>query len=114
MMLQSDKFMEQECIPVGCIPPAAVAIGGVSNRHPPPQTTQPQGPGTPWDQAPSQTRYHLEQAPPRPDTPGSDTSLEQVAPGSRHPPVDRHRSVNILPSPKLRLRAVVKMILDIH
>ena len=27
-------FKEQECIPVGCILPAAVAIRGVSTRHP--------------------------------------------------------------------------------
>ena len=26
---------KQECIPVGCLPPAAVAVGGVSTRHPP-------------------------------------------------------------------------------
>ena len=26
---------QQECIPVGCVPPAALAIWGVSTRHPP-------------------------------------------------------------------------------
>ena len=26
---------KQECIPVACVPPAAVAVGGVSTRHPP-------------------------------------------------------------------------------
>ena len=60
-------------------------------------------PGTPlWDQVP----------PPRPDTP-----LGPGTPPARHPPragtpqeqappVDRHTPVNILPCPKLRLRAV--------
>ena len=38
--------------------------------------------------------------------------LEQASPRSRHPPgagtpVDRHMPVNILPCPKLRLRAVI-------
>ena len=28
----------QECIPVGCVPPAAVPSGGVSTRHPPGST----------------------------------------------------------------------------
>ena len=40
--------------------------------------------------------------PPRPCTPpGAGT------PRTRHPPVDRHTPVNILPCPKLRLRAVM-------
>ena len=51
------RIFKQECIPVGCVPPAAVAVGGS-----PPCT----------------------------------------------PPVDRHTPVNILPCPKLRLRAVIK------
>ena len=28
-----DKFIQQECIPVGCILPAAVAIGGSASVH---------------------------------------------------------------------------------
>ena len=49
---------KQECIPVGCVPPAAVAVpGGFSIRHPP------------WDQAP-----------PRNQTPRS------RPPGTRHLP----------------------------
>ena len=60
---------EQECIPVGCVPSAAVAIspGGSASVHagitpPPPQSrppgpgtlpgADPLGPGTPLDQAP--------------------------------------------------------------
>ena len=66
----------------------------------------PPGPGTPlgpdptWDQAPPgistppQSRHH----------PGPGTPL-QAPP--RQPPVDRHTPVNILPCPKLRLRAVI-------
>ena len=61
---------QQECIPVGCVPPAAVAVREVSTIHPP---------GT----------MH--------------TPREQAAPP---PPVDRHMPVNILPCPKLGLRAV--------
>ena len=38
------KHFEQECIPVGCVPPAAVAVTGViSTPHPPPWSRQP-----PW------------------------------------------------------------------
>ena len=29
------KHFEQECIPVGCVPPAAVAVTGVVSTHPP-------------------------------------------------------------------------------
>ena len=71
-MFQSEKgitkkYVEQECIPVGCVPAAAVAVRGVSTRHPhqsrppppqeqaalpptgagTPQTNHPLGPGTP-------------------------------------------------------------------
>ena len=61
---------EQECIPVGCVPPAAVAIGGgVSTRHPPRAdplgAEPPPGPGTP---------------------PWSRPLPEQTPPSSRHPP----------------------------
>ena len=75
----------QECIPVGCVPPAAVALRGVSTRHPPDQAPAPE-PGTPQTRHPPRTR-HL--------------------PWTRHPPVDRHTPVNILPCPILRLRAVI-------
>ena len=59
---------QQECIPVGCVPPAAVAVPGGLHQAPPDQT--------PPDQAPPK-----EQAPPGPGTPvGPDP------PGSRHTP----------------------------
>ena len=63
--------LEQECIPVGCVPPAAVAVWGVSTRHPPqtrppsqtpppgtrhppsPRSRKPPGPDPPWDQTPT-------------------------------------------------------------
>ena len=78
-----NKICNQESIPVGCVPPAAVAVRG--SRHTP--RTRP-----PLDQAPPQ-----EQAPPQ----GAGTPPDQP------PPVDRHTSVNILLCPKLRLRAVI-------
>ena len=62
------KLHEQECIPVGCIPPAAVAIWGGLHQAPPrtdtPQSRHPQ------------TRYPLPEQTPNP-------------PGTRHPPVNR-------------------------
>ena len=45
--LSCEILNEQECIPVGCVPSAAVAVSPGGSRHPP-------GPGTP----------HPEQAPP--------------------------------------------------
>ena len=61
------NIQKQECIPVGCIPPAAVAVqGGVSTRHPP-------------DQAPA------EQIPPRADPPRPGIPQEQMPPGPGTP-----------------------------
>ena len=57
-ILQMQFQFQQECIPVGCVPPAAVAVPGVSTRHPP-------GPGTSLDRA---------------------TPRDQAHPGTRHPP----------------------------
>ena len=70
---------QQECIPVGCVPSAAVAIlgDGVSTRHPPEQT--PPGPDTPG------TRH-----PPRADPPGNRHPRGADTPQSRHPPRSRH------------------------
>ena len=56
-------FSEQECIPVGCVPPAAVAVPGGLHQAPPWEQT-------PWDQAPPQTRHlSWDQAPPPKQTP---------------------------------------------
>ena len=82
--------LRQECIPVGCVPPAAVAVGGGLHQAPTPPGTRPPHP---QDQTP----------PPGPDTPQT-----------RPPPVDRHTPVNILPCPKLRLRAVKMQIGLLH
>ena len=85
--------IKQECIPVGCVPPAAVAVRGVSTMQssPLPPARPPHNQAVPRDRAPPGTR------PPGPGTPlGPDT-----------PPVDRHTPVNILPCPKLRLRPVI-------
>ena len=80
----------QECIPVGCVLPAAVAIQRGSL------------PGTPRDQAPP-----WNQAPHAPGIPQyRNPARNRCIPRTRQPPVDRHTPVNILPCPKLRLRAV--------
>ena len=54
--------MQQECIPAGCVPPTAVAVG-VGGSQPvnspweqtPPGTMHPPGADTPRDHAPPQT-----------------------------------------------------------
>ena len=88
---------KQEWIPVGCVPPAAVAISrGVSTPRPPVQTppgagTLPLGAGTPREQAPPH---------------------EQTPPGSRHPCEQNHRRLwkyNLAPT---SLRAVTMVTLS--
>ena len=91
------KFKKkQECIPVGCVPSTAVAIGGVSTGHPQDQTPLEQAPPPPRAGTPPGTRHPT----------GAGTPWSRHSPGSRHPPMSRHTPVNILPCPKLRLRAV--------
>ena len=67
---------QQECIPVGCIPPAAVAsLGGLVSTAPPEQAppgADPPGAGTP---------------------PGVGTPLKQASPGAGTPSVDRQTPV---------------------
>ena len=48
------NFYKQECIPVGCVPPAAVSVGeGVTPPGTPPeQTTPPGADNPPWKQTP--------------------------------------------------------------
>ena len=76
---------EQECVPVGCVPPAAVAVPGGRGVPPgiPPPETRPPSPETrhpsppqdqtrlPRDQTPPETRPPRDQAPlpPGPGTP---------------------------------------------
>ena len=79
---------EKECIPVGCVPPTAVAIqGGLhqappGNRHPPDRHPRDQAP--PWEQAPPTPRSR------HPLPLGSRHPL----PKSRHPLQSRHPPVN--------------------
>ena len=76
----TDRMDEQECIPVGCVPPAAAAVGGVSTRHP-----------------------HGSRHPPRPGTPpGADTPPEQASPREQNQ--DTCKNITF---PQLRLRAVM-------
>ena len=87
--------IKQECIPVGCVPPAAVAVRWGSPPCNPPPSPRPDPP--PTTRQPPGTRHPL----------GPDPQ-DQAPPGTRHPPpVDRHTPVNILPCPKLRLRPVI-------
>ena len=59
--------LQQGCIPVGCVPPAAVAV-----TPPPPRSRHPPGADpSPW-----------EQAPPRADPPEAGTSLGADPPGA--------------------------------
>ena len=61
-LLLQKKFTKQECIPVGCVPPAAGAVRGVHQAPPradppgsrPPLGADPPGPGTPLEQTPQQ------------------------------------------------------------
>ena len=108
---------QQECIPVGCIPSAAVAIspGGVclsacwdtnpskqtpQEQTPPPEQT-PQSRHPPGADPSEQTPSIPQSRPPRADTlRGADTPPEQMPPKSRHspreqtPPQSRHSPVD--------------------
>ena len=64
---------EQECIPVGCVPPAAVAIWGSPHQAPPGADT-PQDQTPPWDQASPRSRPPRTRQPP---PPGTGTPCEQ-------------------------------------
>ena len=98
-------WWKQECIPVGCVPPAAVAVRGGLHQAPSradPQSRPPTGPGNTPDEAPP------DQAPPtsRPPAPGNRHRL----PGSRPPPpvnriTDTCKNITF---PQLRLRAVIR------
>ena len=68
------KRVSQECIPVGCVPPTAVAVskGGVSTMHPLTRHPPPPGPGThPWTRPPRTMHPPPppDQAPPRDHAP---------------------------------------------
>ena len=81
------RYMKQECIPVGCVPPAAVAIWGGLHQTPP------------WTRPP-RTRHT-----PRPGT----RHTPSLQPGT--PPFPwTDTPVNILPCPKFRFRAVISLV----
>ena len=119
VLMANDNIVEQECIPVGCVPPETVAVGGWS----PPGT--PPGLCTPWEQTTPGTMHHPpDHAPPR-DHPPQDHAPprsrpppgpctpppEQTPLGADSPPVNRILDTLmkiLLPCPKLRLRAVTK------
>ena len=72
------KVNKQECIPVGCVPPTAVAVLGGS----PPGTPQEEAP--PREEAPPPRRK--QPLPPGGSTPqGRSTPRESTPPGRKHP-----------------------------
>ena len=87
---------KQECIPVGCVPPAAVVIPGGLHQAPPgadPQSRPPQEQAPPWEQAP-QSRYQLGAGTPLgADPPWRSAAMHAGIPPAMHagiaPPVDR-------------------------
>ena len=111
VLMANDNIVEQECIPVGCVPPAAVAVGGggvgwwsppdtppgpctplgadpsSATMHHPPRTMHPQDHAPPRTMHPPRTTPK-DHAPPRADPLGPCTPQEQTPPGSRHPPVN--------------------------
>ena len=106
---------KQDCIPVGCVPSVTVAVCFRGGLHTPPLEQAPPHPPPVAD--PLWRRHPLEQAypwtrhPPRPGTPLGPGTPQSRPPSWDHAPsplVDRHTPVNILPCPKLRLRAEKK------
>ena len=77
---------KQECIPVGCVQPAAVAIRGGLHQTPPWTRHPLPDQASPWDQTPpTRTRHPLGSRHPTPRTrnplpPGEDTPHEQTPP----------------------------------
>ena len=94
---EGDVAIRQECIPVGCVPPTAVAVrGAISTRHSPPSRSRTP---PPWSMHPP------DQAPPGPGTPRDQTLREQA-----HPPVNRITDTcKNITFPQLRLRAVIML-----
>ena len=88
-------YIIQECIPVGCVPPAAVAIGGGGLHQAPPRIeATPRRkhlpPGlkhTPWEEAHPPKRKH----PPRMEAPPGRRHLGGSTPPRRkHPPWEQN------------------------
>ena len=80
------KICEQECISVGCVPPAALAVprgsppGTSLDQAPHPPGAGPPEPGTP------RTRHPLDQAPPQEQVPPGPGTPDQAPPprGQNH------------------------------
>ena len=100
-----ETFDKQECIPVGCVPSAAVAVspegGGChSAQQTPPEQTPTQSRHPPGADTPPQSRHcPRSRHPPGADTPRSRQPPEQTTPpppgaGTTPPAVDRHTPVN--------------------
>ena len=72
--------IKQGCIPVGCVPPAAVAVGRRGGLH---------------NEPPGTMHLPLDHAPPGPCTPPKTMHPPGPCTPSPTPPVDRHTPVNI-------------------
>ena len=92
------KYSKQECIPVGCVPPSAVAIcwGSLPQcmlGYPPPRYGPPRPPG----QTPQLPPWVWAWRPPRPDPPTSSLGVwvwawkPAMHAGILPPPVDRNQ-----------------------
>ena len=80
VLMANDNIVEQECIPVGCVPPETVAVGGWS----PPGT--PSGLCTPWEQTTPGTMHPPGTTPPGPCTPQEQTPQDHAPPPGSRPP----------------------------
>ena len=97
--------MKQECIPVGCVPSAAVAVCFQERVSTPP------GAGTPPEQAPPRSRHPPWSRPPGADPPWRPVARHAGIPPARHagiphpPPshMDRHTCKNITFATSLRM-----------
>ena len=76
--LRGQSITQQECIPVGCVPPAAVAAPGGSPQGTIPEEAPPGG-STPQGKHPPRRNHPPEEAPP---------------PGRKHPPLPVNRMTN--------------------
>ena len=110
------NLAKQECIPVGCLPPTAVAVPRVSTRHPPeeapPRGSTPSGGSTPpQEEAPPSggSTPPGESTPPGGSTPREEAPTRRKRPPRRMPPLwtKWQTDVKILPCPKLRLQVVI-------
>ena len=74
-LLRVETYYLQECIPVGCIPPALYHAGGIHDRDPPNRDPRTETPGI--------------ETPPRTETPQTETPRQRTP--RQRPPWDRDR-----------------------